>query len=117
MLWLCERAILEEDVLDELRIDVRVDKLARLDDVVERHVALKDNQRANHVLAHIVACHSDLQHRSVALVGIFLFLAREQTCDEAQAALRTEGEEESAYFVLKEDDERYHSHADKLVEN
>ena len=113
--------VLEEDVLDEPLVDVGVDDVARGDDVVERHVALDDNERAHLGLRHRHAGHDhghDAPAQAVAVGGIVVAMLRhEQAQHGAYVAVAAHVVEELADVVLEDDDNGNHAHRHQLVED
>lgn len=112
-----QRTVLEEYVLYQFRVDVGIDKLARLDDVGKRHVPFQYDERTDKILAHVVARHSHLQHGWVGGVDLLFLLEREQPHNQVKPSLRTEGEEEASDVFLEEDDKGQDTHADEFVED
>ena len=110
-----QRTVLEKDIFDKALVDVSVDDIARLDDFVQPHVALDDNQRACLLLAHAETGHYD-GHDFLAVYVRFLPPA-EPPHQSAHVAPRTYAGKEMAYFLLKEDYQGQGAHIDQLVED
>ena len=67
-----ERRVLEEDVLDEPLVDVRIDGLASADDIGQRGIALDDDECSHLALRHLHACHHDGHDVALELFPVFV---------------------------------------------
>ena len=113
--------VLEEDVLDEALVHVGIDDVARGDDVVERHVALQDDEGSHLVFRHGHTCHDhghDAATQTVAVgSGGVAVLRGEEAHQSAYALMAAEVVEELTDVVLEDDDDGNHAHGDELVED
>ena len=110
-----ERAVFEEDVFDEALVEVRVDGVARVDDVVERDAAFKHDECAHFLLAHVQAGHYD--GHDVRPLHLCFLRAREQMEEAVHLLVGAKCLQEPADVVLEQHDERDGSHLDQLVED
>ena len=97
-----QRAVLEEDILDEALVYIGVDGVSASDDFVQWEVLFDYNQGTGLALAHAHAGHND--GHDVGSLHLFLLTSAEEAEQVSLAFMGTYGDEELADIVLEEDD-------------
>ena len=113
-----QRRVLEEDVLDEPLVDTRVNKVARVHDVVKAYASLYHHECAHLAARHIYTRQHD-GHDGLLVDEFLLVLAayHKQLRELFEALMSTKRVKESAYLFLKEHYQSDYTHAYQLVHN
>ena len=113
-----KRRILEEDVLDKPLVDARIDKIARIYDIVKTYASLYHHEGAHLAARHIHTRQHD-GHNGLLVNEFLLVLAayHEQLSELLEALMGTKRVKKSAYLFLKEHYQADYTHAYQLVHN
>ena len=115
-----QRAVLEEDVLDESLCYLSINLFTGSHELAKRQVVLKHDERADVLLAHVHASHHDGED-SLTFVSELACILMLVEPEEAEEAMRTVSSayvvEETTYVLLKQDDDGKSTDAYKLVED
>ena len=115
-----ERAVLEEDVLDEPLCYLCVDLFACSHELAKRQIILKHDEGSDVLLAHVHASHYDGEDclAFVAELASILMLVQPEEAEEAMCLIASSNViEETANVLLEEDDDGKCTDTYKLVED
>ena len=69
-----EGGVLEEDVFDELLTDTGIDAFTRVDHIVQRHIALDDDEGSHLAFTHIQTRHDDRHDDFLKTLAVLLLV-------------------------------------------
>ena len=110
-----QRSILEEYSLDKTLTDIGIYWLARLDNIIKRHLLFNDNKRTHFLLRHTLARHNYRYHRGI--LGIGLVIAGKKRREVFEISARAKTLEEAPDFLVKNHNQGNGTHVNHLVEH
>ena len=111
-----QRRVLKEDVFDKPLVNLRINLVAGIDNILERSTAFDNNKSTHFAARHTHTSHHNGDNHLLIFFG-FAVVRTEKAHKASYPLVGAKRIKKLAYFFLKKDNQCYHTHTDKLIEN